>query len=94
MKCETCYDTGYYGDNGPGRKGNTEYTRCDCQEDVSCTTHHACKCIQERLDRIEAVWQKYKHMDKVMCDTEILDGQNDITDLMLSDLWQAIRMDK
>jgi len=48
---------------------------------------------QERLDRIEAVWQKYKHMDKVMCDTEILDVQHDITDLMLSDLWQAIRRD-
>jgi len=48
---------------------------------------------QERLDRIEAVWQRYKHMDKVMCDTEILDVQHDITDLMLSDLWQAIRRD-
>lgn len=28
-KCETCYDTGYYGDNGPGIKGNKEYQPCD-----------------------------------------------------------------
>ena len=27
--CETCRDTGYYGDNGPGIKGNGEYHRCD-----------------------------------------------------------------
>ena len=29
IKCETCMDTGYYGDNGPGIKGNREYQRCD-----------------------------------------------------------------
>lgn len=27
--CECCKDTGYYGDNGPGIKGNREYHRCD-----------------------------------------------------------------
>ncbi len=28
-KCNTCKDTGFYGDNGPGRKGNIEYIACD-----------------------------------------------------------------
>jgi hypothetical protein len=33
FKCEVCCDTGYYGDNGPGIKGNTEYHPCDiCQK--------------------------------------------------------------
>ncbi len=29
--CETCRDTGWYGDNGPGRRGNREYVPCDCE---------------------------------------------------------------
>jgi len=28
-KCEACNDTGYYGDNGPGIRGNREYQPCD-----------------------------------------------------------------
>ena len=28
--CEWCHDTGWYGDNGPGIEGNTEYLPCDC----------------------------------------------------------------
>ena len=28
--CEICLDTGWYGDNGPGRKGNGEFMSCDC----------------------------------------------------------------
>jgi len=31
LKCELCNDTGYYGDNGPGIKGNREYIRCECR---------------------------------------------------------------
>ena len=38
--------------------------------------------IQERLDRVEAVWQKYKHMDKTF---------NDERWTVIRDLWQAIR---
>ena len=30
-KCESCHDTGWYGDNGPGIKGNREYIRCECK---------------------------------------------------------------
>lgn len=30
-KCELCHDTGWYGDNGPGIKGNREYIRCECK---------------------------------------------------------------
>lgn len=29
-QCETCHDTGFYGDNGPGIKGNGEYVACEC----------------------------------------------------------------
>jgi hypothetical protein len=28
-ECEYCEGTGYYGDNGPGITGNTEYHGCD-----------------------------------------------------------------
>ena len=52
MKCEKCHDSGFYGDNGPGRKGNTEYTRCECQEDMPCTTHHACECVIFALHKV------------------------------------------
>ena len=29
--CEQCKDTGWYGDNGPGIKGNREYIPCECR---------------------------------------------------------------
>lgn len=38
--CELCRGSGYYGDNGPGIKGNREYVRCECQcppKEVSLT---------------------------------------------------------
>jgi hypothetical protein len=28
-ECEHCHDTGWYGDNGPGIRGNNEYMACD-----------------------------------------------------------------
>jgi hypothetical protein len=28
--CEDCHDTGYAGDNGPGKAGNREYVPCPC----------------------------------------------------------------
>jgi len=31
MDCELCHDTGWYGDKGPGRSGNSEYVLCECQ---------------------------------------------------------------
>ena len=30
--CQQCYGTGWYGDNGPGIKGNREYIRCECKQ--------------------------------------------------------------
>ncbi|MCK4821193.1 hypothetical protein KA005_35840 [bacterium] len=33
-KCEECHDTGWYGDNGPGIKGNREYQRCECMAET------------------------------------------------------------
>jgi len=29
FKCEECNDTGFYGDNGPGKRNNADYQRCD-----------------------------------------------------------------
>ena len=34
--CETCQGTGWYGENGPGIIGNTEFYRCDCGADNKC----------------------------------------------------------
>lgn len=31
-KCEQCRDTGWYGDNGPGIRGNREYVPCECRD--------------------------------------------------------------
>jgi len=36
--CNTCQDTGWYGDNGPGVLGNNEIARCDCGTRKKCTT--------------------------------------------------------
>ena len=60
--------------------------------DKTCTTHHICHCIQERLDRIEAVWQKYKHMDEILTTgNQIAFLKDKIAINVLYDLWQAIR---
>jgi len=32
--CETCHGTGFYGDNGPGILGNTEYDACGCGNEI------------------------------------------------------------
>ena len=29
LRCEACRGTGWYGDNGPGQRGNREYVECD-----------------------------------------------------------------
>ena len=42
-KCELCYDTGWYGDNGPGIKGNKEYQRCECMTETKTTICPICK---------------------------------------------------
>jgi uncharacterized protein with PIN domain len=43
-KCETCHDTGWYGDLGPGKKGNYEYVPCDqCVQAQKVETCPACK---------------------------------------------------
>ena len=74
MICEICRDAGWYGDNGPG---------------INCVTHYACGCIMRRLDRIDAIYQKYKDMDKDLADRELMIELFD--DTLLYDLWQAIR---
>jgi hypothetical protein len=34
--CEDCNGTGWYGDNGPGIVGNSEFVRCDCGTGAKC----------------------------------------------------------
>ena len=68
--------------------------------DKGCMTHmdgdDCCKFSQsdqERQDRIEAVWQKYSHMDEVMCDAKLVEGFG-IRGQIIYDLWQAIRREE
>ena len=37
--CKLCNDTGYYGDNGPGQKGNNEWVHCECRSFPKPDTH-------------------------------------------------------
>jgi len=46
---------------------------------------------KERLNRIEAVWQKYKHMDKAFCDKEVMNVERNLNMYFLYQFWQAIR---
>jgi hypothetical protein len=39
-RCETCHDTGWYGDDGPGLWGNREVVRCDCGRARKCAEPH------------------------------------------------------
>ena len=34
--CEDCAGTGWYGDDGPGIVGNSEFVRCDCGTGEKC----------------------------------------------------------
>jgi len=50
---------------------------------------------QERLDRIEAVWQRYKHIDNELSNADLLCDKLYVVDnSILYDLWQAIRRDE
>lgn len=42
MICDLCKDTGWYGDNGPGIKGNDEYQKCECRIETKYRTCHVC----------------------------------------------------
>ncbi len=59
-KCEYCYDTGYYGDNGPGIRGNREYHPCDmCRADREAEAN---KGLVQRIDslrELEDNWDTY-----------------------------------
>jgi len=48
MACEICKDTGWYGDNGPGRRGNKEYIACECKAEGKEPIENTCK--WERMD--------------------------------------------
>ena len=46
-QCEDCEGTGWYGCDGPGIQGNTEFVKCDCGTAAKCT----------------AGWHKYRLID-------------------------------
>ena len=48
---------------------------------------------QERLDRIEAVYQKYKHMGRVFGDSKTI-LFDDFERQIIFDLWRAIRREE
>ena len=50
-------------------------------------TVEACRCP---LDEILVVYEKYKHMDRVMSDAKWLNG-DDFSQTLIRDLWQAIK---
>ena len=70
-KCETCHDTGWYGDNGPGIKGNNEYQRCECMAETKVKICPMCDgrgvLYPEEIE--EEIWIKRyskKHMKQLM----------------------------
>jgi len=60
--------------------------------DKPCTTHHACDCIQERMDRVEAMWQMYNDLDYLFTDKGWL-GTTVLNNIFY-ELWQAIRREE
>lgn len=76
MKCELCNNTGWYGDNGPGIKGNQEYNPCECKDAGyrlamygDTATHAICRCgVIAKIDDDNHIcsWTKLvkkKHLD-------------------------------
>ena len=54
-KCDVCKDTGYYGDNGAGIKGNSEYHRCDycqCSKPIVMPKCENCRVLEGALEDI------------------------------------------
>jgi hypothetical protein len=61
FKCELCNDTGYYGDNGPGIRGNREYMPCECRESLNPSE------VTRRLRKIDSFGPAYgyNHNDAI-----------------------------
>ena len=51
------------------------------------------KSDKERLNRIEAVWEKYQHQDKILMDNTLRNDDSYFHHI-LYDLWQAIRREE
>jgi hypothetical protein len=70
LGCELCKGTGFYGDNGPGRKGNSEYIHCECTVPAphpgSASTGPT-----ECLDCLASVPSKYGRL----CDTHYMEAK-------------------
>jgi len=76
MKCEDCLDTGWVGDNGPGKNGNNEYMPCDCEKGkaiaISIRNRPASEIptaeLIAELDRRSPCSPKCKHYQNDKCD--------------------------
>ena len=49
--CETCHNTGYSGDNGPGKKGNQEWAPCDACKIGKITAWSESR--EEKIERLK-----------------------------------------
>jgi hypothetical protein len=47
--------------------------------------------IEQRIEPLRMVWEKYKHMDKLFSDVKIKQGETNPFILTMFDLWQTIK---
>jgi len=70
--CEACHGTGYYGDNGPGIKGNREYQPCDqCDARGFVVRDDKQTDILANLAALIDNWQGFVDESQSMRDTDI-----------------------
>lgn len=86
--CETCRDTHWYGDNGPGISGNTEYQLCDCVA-KPIGFDNFIKAAEEEILRLGQLALGWKSVAKNMS-LELHDGK----ELSSGYLWHAYGTNK
>ena len=71
-KCEFCDDTGYYGDNGPGIAGNTEWHPCDeCEADpTKCECFFWCR-VDNTLSELNMPPMHHPHCNRYSTEDEL-----------------------
>ena len=86
MSCNFC---GIHGDN----VYISISIRLSGEKKYPYTTTDMCRKCWERLDRIEAIWQRYKHFDYLLSDKDWLFDESVLNNIFY-DLWQAIRREE
>jgi len=59
MKCETCEDTGFYGENGPGIIGNLAWHQCPCgtEDEIQTALAEATDKASRGWGHLETIWK-------------------------------------